>query len=215
MVLPSNITDFNNLIMNKLREFLGHIEVHVRRARSESWSEDEFYRRVWSFLRAVNTFGKNVGDLLTYWDRKKSVFWSYVSMDPALVKKKIMSLVVDKLGIYERVCEEHKVEFTPEETDHSDAFFLKIRDARNSQAIKNTANDADLMILADCIVYSIERLQQGIVYLVTNDNELHDTTLAIVHQPDLIFPDIISGRLSGLEPLKPIRLVEDFRNRQA
>lgn len=213
--LPSNITDFSGLVMDKLRKFLGYLEAHIRKARAENWSEDEFYRRVWGYLRAVDSFGKNLGDLLTYWDSKKSLFWSYVSIDPALVKKRIMSLVNDKLGIYQGLCEEHEVKFASEETTLSEGFFVLIRDARNSKAISHFANDADLWILADCIVYSSKRLQQGIIYLVTNDNGLYDTTLAVVDQPKLIFPEMTSGKLTGLEPLRPKRLIDDFRNRQA
>jgi len=198
--------------MSKLREFLNSIETYIRKARTERWSENEFYRRVWNYLRTVNTFGKNLGDLLTYWDRKQGLFWSYVSIDPALVKKKMVSLVTDKLGIYESICEDHKIEFTLEETNHSDAYFILIRNARESKAISHSANDADLMILADCIVYCTERLPQGMLYLVTNDNALHDTTLAIVNQPQMVIPDV-SGRLTGLEPLKPIRIINDFSNR--
>jgi hypothetical protein len=200
--------------MDKLRDFLGYIESYIRKAKDENWSEDEFYRRVWGHLRSVTTFGKNLGDLLTYWETKKSLFWSYVSIDPALVKKKMMSLVNDKLGIYTSLCEEHEIEFTSEETIHSEGFFVLIKNARNTKAISHYANDADLMILADCVVYSTERLQQGILYLVTNDIGLYDTTLAIVDQPKLIFPDI-TGKLTGLEPLRPRRLVDDYRNRQA
>lgn len=189
--------------------FLSYVEKHIRKAREEKWSENEFYSRVWNYLRTVDAFGKNLGDLLTYWDNKKELFWSYVSIDPALVKKRMVSLVTDKLGIYESICEDHEIEFTSEETVHSDGFFVLIRNARDSKAISHSANNADLMILADCVVYTAERLPQGILYLVTNDNALYDTTLAIVNQPKLIFPDII-GRLSGLEPLRPIRIINDF-----
>jgi len=72
------------------------------------------------------------------------------------------------------------------------------------------------MILADCLVYTTERLQQGILYLVTNDNGLHDTTLAIVRNPQIVVPQAVTGsRLSGLEPVRPLRLVTDYRNRPA
>jgi hypothetical protein len=214
VILPSNITDFSGLIMSKLREFLGYIETYIRKARIEQWSETEFYRKTGGFLRTVNAFGRNLGDLLTYWNSKKNLFWFYVSTDPALVKKKIMSLVLDSLGIYESLCEEHEVTFSLEETTLSEGYFVLIRNARNSKTIGHFANDADLMILADCMVYSTKRMQQGIVYLVTNDSGLHNTTLAIVDQPKLIFPDI-TGKLTGLEPLKPRRLIDDFRKRQA
>ena len=214
--LPSNITDFSNgLIMDKLRRFLGYIESHIRKAKTENWSQDEFYRQVFSYLRAVNSFGRSLGDLLTYWHSKKSLFWSYVSIDEALVKRKIMSIVNEKLGIYQSLCEEHETEFSEEEIMLSDGFFILIRNARNAKAIPHFAHDADLMILADCIVFSSKRLQQGIVYLVTNDKGLYDTTLAIVNHPKLVIPEITSGKLTGLEPLKPNKLVDDFRKRQA
>jgi hypothetical protein len=214
--LPSNISDFSNgLIMDKLRKFLRYIEAHIRKAKSENWSQDEFYKRVWGHLKAVNDFGRSLGDLLTYWNSKKSLFWSYVSIDEALVKKKIMSIVNERLGIYQSLCEEHEVRFSSEETTLSDGFFVLIRNARDSKTIPHFANNADLMILADCIVYSSKRLQQGIIYLVTNDNGLYDTTLELVNQPKLIFPEMTSGKLTGLEPLKPNRLVDDFRRRQA
>lgn len=212
--LPSNISDFSNgLIMDKLRKFLGYIEYHIRKARSESWSEDAFYRRVRSYLRAIDSFGKSLGDLLIYWDSKKRLFWSYVSIDEALVKKKMVSIINERLGVYYSLCEEHEVSFSSEETQLSDGFFIMIRDARDSETIPHFANNADLMILADCVVYSLKRLHQGIVYLVTNDNGLHDTTLALVEQPNLIFPEMTSGKLTGLEPLRPNRLVADFGNR--
>jgi hypothetical protein len=214
ILLPSNLTDFGGLIMKKLREFLGYIESNIRRARDQEWSEDEFYRRTRGHLRSINTFGKNLGDLLIYWENKKNLFWTYVSIDPALVPKKMMSLVIAKLGIFAGICEDHEITFTEEEIGHSDGFFVLIKAAQNAKAIEHSANNADLMILADCIVYSTERLPEGIVYLVTNDNELYGTTSAIVEQPKLIFPDI-TGKFTGLEPLKPRRLVDDFRNRQA
>lgn len=208
------MTDFNGLIIKKLREFLSHIESHIRRAKADRWTEAEFYRRTADYLRAVNTFGKNLGDLMTYWDKKKSIFWSYVSIDAALVKKRMESLVVDKLGIYESICDEHKIEFTPDETAISDSYFITIRNARNAGTITPFANDADLMILADCLVYAEERLQQGILYLVTNDNGLHDTTLVIIRNPQIIDPTVATGsRVSGLEPLRPLRLITDYRNR--
>lgn len=213
VVMPSCITDFSSLVMNKLRDFLHYIETNIRKARTDRWSEVEFYRQVWSCLKSVNTFGRHLGDLLDYWSSKKELFWSFVSIDPALVKKRMVSLITEKLGIYESICEDHEIEFTLEESSHSDTYFVLMRNARNRGTIGHQANEADLMILADCIVYCTERLLQGMLYLVTNDNELHDTTLAIVNRPELVITNA-KGRLAGLEPLKPIRLISDFSNKQ-
>lgn len=213
--LPSNIFDFSNgLIIDKLRRFLGYITTHIRKAKTENWSQDEFYRKTGSCLRAIDNFGKSLGDLLVYWESKKSQFWSYVSMDEEFVKKRIMSIVNDRLGIYQGLCEEHEVKFSGDETNVSEGLYTLIRNARDNKTIAHFANNADLMILAECIVYCSNRLQQGIVYLVTNDDGLHNTTLVVVNQPKIVYPQTTSGRLVGLEPLRPRRLVNDFRNRK-
>lgn len=213
ILLPSNITDFTGIILNKLRNFLSYIESHIRKARNEKWTEAQFYRRTKGYLRSINTFGSNLGDLLTYWENNKELFWSYVLRDYALVKKKMMSLVIDKLGLFASICEDHEIKFTATETDYSDKLFVSIRNAQNTSAITSTANDADLMILSDCIVYVGERLAQGIVYLVTNDKGLHDITLEIIEKPKLILPDVGDTRLVGLEPLYPKRLVDDYNSK--
>lgn len=193
--------------------FLGYVETHVRKARTEGWTEQQFYTRMRQYFRSVTAFGPNLGDLLIYWDNKKELFWSFVLMDHALVRKKMLSLVLDKLGIFQGICENHTIEFTLLEEKYSDQLFVTIRKVQNTDAIESFANDADLMILADCIVYVGERLVQGMLYLVTNDKGLHGTTSAIIEQPKLIYPDLEDGRMVGLEPLYPQQLVKDY-NRQ-
>jgi hypothetical protein len=215
LVLPSNVTDFSGLVLNKLREFLGQIESIIRKARDEKWSEQVFYSRTQGQLRSINNFGRALGDLLAYWSAKKGLFWSYVSIDPALVRKKMMSLIIDKLGIYTSICEDHEVDYTLQETAHSDSYFVLIRDAQRAKKINSSANDADLMILADCLVYTTERLPQGLLYLVTNDNELFGATASVVNNPNSIISTIATGtRLAGLEPLRPKKLVDDFRSKR-
>lgn len=215
LILPSNVTDFSGLILNKLRDFLRHIEEHIRRARNQNWDERRFYGRTRRFLISVNTFGPNLGDLLFYWESKKQLFWSFVLMDPALVKKKMMELVLDKLQIFEVIRDGHEITFTEAETKISDGLFVNIREVQKKDEIESFANDADLMILADCIVYVDQRLVQGIMYLVTNDKGLHGTTKAIIERPELIFPEMEEGkRMFGLEPLTPHKVISEYNKKK-
>jgi len=211
VILPSSILDFNNLIM-KLRDFLYTIESEIRRTREKNLDENEFYRRTTSRLRSINAFEKHLGDLLTFWEAHKGLFWSFVSMDMALVRKRMMSIVHEKAGIFSGICDNHNIEFTPDETSQSDLIFIKIRDAQRKQLIVHSANDSDLMILADCIIYVNKRLTQGILYLITDDNELFGASQSVVLKPSLIIDGANpEERLVGFEPVRPKKFIDDFK----
>lgn len=212
IILPSGITDFFNLIQNKLRMFLSNIESQIRRARDKGWTENQFYRETRRYLRSLTTFEDYIGDLLLYWENKKETFWSFVERDHSFFRRKILDLVLEKVVLFQDIYEDHEIDFTELEQKYSDQLFIKIKEVQATDAIDSFANDADLMILADCIVYVTERLVQGLVYLVTNDGGLQGTTTAIIEEPKLIFPDLEDERMVGLEALSPHRLVADYNN---
>jgi hypothetical protein len=207
LILPSNDLDFSTLILGKFREFLGHIESEISKARTKGSSESEFYKNTKSLLIA-----HDYGDLLLYWEYEKGIFWDCVSRDYSLVQKKMIKLTLDKLALFGKICESHKVDFSEEEQKHSEGLYVLIKDLKKNKKVKFLANDSDLMILADCLIYDCERLHRGIIYLVTADKNLHGISSEIVENPLLVFRDLLpKGKFSGFRPLRPEKLVEDFK----
>jgi len=214
VILPANQTDFSNLIF-KLQKFLEIIDSEIGNARIKRITKDEFFSKTGGRLRSVNTFAQHLGDLLSLWNNGKEFFWSLVSLDYSLARKKMAKLVIEKTGEFSRICEGHSVEFSNDEENLSDGLYILIKDCRTKGAIKHSANDADLLILADCFIFKNKRFLQGFMYLITDDGELHGTTAEIIEHPDLVFPDLKStDRFVGFEPLRPKRFLNNFKPKE-
>lgn len=212
IVLPSNQTDFSNLILRKLQRFLETIESEIRSAREKRLTESEFYIRTRSRLQSINTFGKHFGDLMLFWNINRELFWSFVLLDWALTRKKMTELALEKMAEFSRICEGHSIGFSEEEQKLTEGLYVLIKDSKNKHTIKHHANDEDLLILADCFIYKDKRFLQGVMYLITDDKELHGTTTEIIEHPNLVFPDLkTTDRYVGFEPLKPEKFITDFK----
>jgi hypothetical protein len=209
LILPSNDLDFSNVILTKFRLFLRSVESEIRNARNKGTNEFDFYRNTRSLLSSLD-----YGDLLLYWENKKGVFWSFVSMDHSLVQKRMIKLTNEKLALFAKTCEGHKVIFSDGEQKLSEGLYILIKKLQKEQKVKYLANDADLMILADCLIYNGERVQQGIIYLVTGDKNLRGVASEIVENPLLVFSDLKpNSKLVGFIPLDPEKLVADHKCR--
>ena len=207
LVLPSNILDFNNLIINKFNRFLSHIESEIQKARSRGFSEEQFYRSTESLL---TTF--DYGDLMTYWKNKKGFFWTLASMDHFIARRKLLKLTNENMGIFNKICEDHEVIFSEEEQKLSEILYQIIRDLQKKGQIKSSANESDLTILSDCLIFNGKRFHEGVMYLVTGDNELFGATNEIVEKPRLILDCLgFTEKIVGFRPLKPDKFIEDFK----
>ena len=211
VILPSNQTDFSNLILEKLHKFLKNIESEIGKARDKKITKDQFYAITRSRLKNINTFGTHFGDLMLLWSANKELFWSFVSLDFSLARKKMTQIVLAKMAEFFRICEGHTVEFSGDEQKLSDGLYFLIKQSRNKGDIQHSANDEDLLILADCFIYKNKRFLQGFMYLITNDKELHGTTSEIILHPNLVFEDFSpTDRFIGFEPMRPKKFINDF-----
>lgn len=214
VILPANQTDFSNLILEKLRKFLTNIESEIRKARDKKITKDQFYAITRSRLKSINTFGRPFGDLMLLWSVNKELFWSFVSLDSSLARKKMTQIVLAKLAEFYRICKGHTVEFSEDEQKLSDGLYFLIKKSRNKGAIQHSANDEDLLILADCFIYKNKRFLQGFMYLLTDDEELHGTTSEIILHPNLIFEDFNpTDRFIGFGPIRPKKFIKDFETK--
>jgi hypothetical protein len=212
VVLPSNQTDFSNLIIKKFYKFLEQIETEIRKAKEKKISKSEFYARTRNILQSINTFGKSFGDLMLFWDINKELFWSFVSLDYSLARKKMTMLTLEKMVEFERICKGHLVEFSEDEHKLSDALYVLIKESKKKGSIQHSANDEDLLILADCFIYKNKRFLQGFMYLITNDGELYGTANEVISHPNLVFEDFSpNDRFVGFEPLRPKKFINDFK----
>lgn len=211
-ILPSSYTDFANLIIIKLYNFLKTIESEIRRARYKNLQKSDFLRRTTSRLQSINSFEKNLGDLLQFWSINKNFFWSLVAMDHTLAKKKITEIVLEKMRLFEGICNNHRVIFNKTDTGLSENLYMLIKEAKKNKSLKHSANDEDLLILSDCFIYKNTSCP-GFLYLVTNDKELFGITKEIVEKPKIIFNDFKSTeKVIGFEPLKPEKLIASIQN---
>jgi len=214
LILPSGKTDFSNLILEKLQKFLSVIDSEIGNARIKQETKDAFIAKTRSRLRAINTFGRHFGDLMLFWEINKEHFWSFVAKDHSLVRKEMIKLAIGKMGVFFKICEGHLIEFSDDEENLSNGLYMLIKDARKKGALKHSAHDPDLLILADCFIYKSKRFLQGIMYLITDDKELHGTTAELIEHPDLIFPEFKpTERYVGFEPLKPKKFVSNFKTK--
>jgi hypothetical protein len=212
VILPASQSDFSNLILEKLQKFLNIIDSEIRNARVKSLTKSEFFVRTRSRLRSVDKFARHLGDLMLLWETKKEFFWSLVPMDYTLARMKMTQLVTEKMGEFFRICEGHLIGFSAEEKGLSEALYLLIKDHRKKGTIRHSANDEDLLILADCFIYKNKRFLQGLMYLITDDGELHGTTGEIVQQPNILFNDFKpTERFIGFEPILPRKFIVDFK----
>ena len=215
VILPSNYTDFSRLIIKKMPKFLKLLEEEISKARANKTPENEFYTKTRRVLVSHNIWERGYGDLILYWESNKQVFWEFVSIDLSLVRRKLLDLTLDKMRVFAKICEGHQVEFSEEEEKLSEGLYILIKDAKRKRTIQHSANDEDLMILAECFIYKNMRFLEGFVYLVTDDKELFGTTAEVVTQPYLIFPDFKqTEKFMGFEPLKPEKFVAEY-NRQS
>jgi hypothetical protein len=214
LILPSGKTDFSNLILEKLQKFLAAIDSEIGKAKTKQVTKDEFIAKTRSRLRAINTFGRRFGDLMLFWETKKEYFWSLVAKDRSLVRKEMIQLTTNKMGVFFKICAEHEVEFSSDEENLSNELFVLIKDSRTKGALRHSAQDPDLLILADCFIYKSKRFLQGVMYLITDDKELHGTTTEIIEHPNLIFPDFKpTEKYVGFEPLKPEKFNSNFKTK--
>lgn len=131
-------------------------------------------------------------------------------MDPNIVNKEMIDLTMEMMERFYDVTEGQIIEFSDLEKNRSEYFYQILDRLQKSGELSSSANSADLMILADCIVYREQRLEYGILYLVTGDKELQKAAIEIVEKPHLIYPDIGLGKiLTGFRMLEP----EKFRKK--
>lgn len=214
LILPSGKTDFSNLIIEKLHKFLAAIDSEIGNAKIKQVKKDEFIAKTRSRLRAIDTFGRHFGDLMLFWEANREYFWSLVAYDMSIVRKKMIQLTTDKMSMFFRICEGHLVEFSGDEERLSNELYALIKEARRKGAIRYSAHDPDLLILADCFIYKNKRFLQGFMYLITDDRELHGTTVEIIAHPNLIFPELkTTDKYVGFEPLKPRKFISDFQTK--
>jgi len=214
LILPSGVADFSNLIIEKLQKFLAAIDSEIANAKVKQVTKNEFIAKTRSRLNAINTFGRHFGDLMLLWETKKEYFWSLVAKDRSLTRREMIDLTTVKTKVFYRICSEHEVEFSGYEKALSEKLFLLIKDSRKKGAIKHSANDPDLLILADCFIYKGERLDQGVMYLITDDREFYGTTIEIIEHPNLVFPEFkVTEKYIGFEPLKPEIFISNFKTK--
>ena len=206
-ILQAVQVDFEGIIMNNFRIFLGDIESEIRKAQRNRSSKQAFYRGVDDLLRA-----KGYGDLIYYWEAMREKFWSYISLNPKIVNKKMIYLAIEMIEKFYEINEELIIKNIPREQKKSDQYYTTLDEAQKSGELKSSANSSDLMILADSIMYVEERLEHGLLYLVTGDRELFKAASEIVEKPYLIYPDIESGALiTGFRPLEPERFIRGIK----
>ena len=185
--------------MDKYRQFLGDIVREIRKAKQGNFSQDEFFRRTRSQLRAMD-----YGELIQLWEHEKEKFWECVSLDPNIVTMRMRRNAIDKINLFSRLTERKLIQFSDEEQKTTEEVMTLLSELQNSNELTSTANAADLAILADCLVYKSTRLAQGVMYLVTGDNELIKATDEVVNNPHLINPDYDPEHvMPGLKPLRP------------
>ncbi len=216
-MLPSNESDFGNLIIKKFNKFLECIEKEIQYAKRNGKTENEFYQETRRLLKSINTFDKHLGDLLMFWEIHKGMFWSWVSTcDYAQTRGKIIRLINQKIGEFAKICKDHVVEFSDDEQKFSSELYKLIKKSRNENTIKHKANDGDLLILADCFIYKSKRYLDGFMYLITDDNELYGMTEEIIKQPQLLFAELKpTEKFVGFEPLRPAKFINDFKSKSA
>ncbi|NLE04776.1 MAG: hypothetical protein GX638_08250 [Crenarchaeota archaeon] len=130
-----------------------------------------------------------------------------------ITKTRIMMMTLEKMAAYSKLCEGHEESFSNAEQNLGDELYSIIKKARNERKISSFANDADLLILAQCFIYRKMRYEGGFMYLVTADNGLHDTANEVVSKPKTIFSDLKdTDRYPGFEPIKPERFLAVFKN---
>ena len=155
VILPANKTDFSNLIIKKFGKFLGAIELEITQARKNNSTERAFYAAT---LRRLQSYGldkddKDFGNLTLFWFSHKELFWSFVSKDEMLTKTRMTMMTLEKIGEYAKVCEGHEETFSENEQNLGEKLYSIIKKARNDNKFGVFANDADLLILAQCFIY--------------------------------------------------------------
>jgi len=122
-------------------------------------------------------------------------------------------MTLEKMAEFSKICRGHEEQFSEEEASLSQGLYLVIKEARDKKLVTSFANDADLLILADCFVYKNMRFFEGFMYLVTGDDGLHRIAEEIVKKPKTIFPDDFTDtdRYVGFEPLKPDLFLTRFK----
>lgn len=212
VLMPSNQTDFSNLILRKFNKFLENIEIEIQKAREQKTQEATFYAKTQGRLRSIDAFERHLGDLMQFWEAYKEFFWSLVGLDYVLARKKLTQLANSKIAEFTKICEGHLVEFSEEEQKLSEKMYNLIKESKDNRSIQHTANNEDLLILADCFIYKTKRILNEYMYLITDDNQLYGTTTEIIAQPRLIFPDFEpSERFIGFEPLRPRKFITNCR----
>jgi hypothetical protein len=212
VLLPSNYSDFSNLILDKFYQFLKSIEVEICYARDRKTTETEFYFKTRSRLRNINTFKRRLGDLMLYWETHREFFWSLVSIDFVLARKKLTQLTNSVIAELEKISSGHLVEFSESENKLSEGLYKLIRNSRIKSAIQHQVHDEDILILADCFIYKTSQYPYGFMYIVTDDNELYGATEEIVKQPCLVLEGFKpTEHFVGFEPLRPKKFMDDRR----
>ncbi|NWG10279.1 hypothetical protein HXY33_00775 [Candidatus Bathyarchaeota archaeon] len=129
---------------------------------------------------------------MLFWEINKELFWSFISLDATLTRTRMTQLTLDQMGEFSKICENHTIDFSEDEQKLSEGLYVLIKESRDKGAIKHSANDEDLLILADCFIFKNKRFLQGFMYLITDDGELHGTATEVIEHPILVFPDFKS-----------------------
>jgi len=180
--LPENDDEFNHLILRKFMPFLDDIEKEALKAKQKGLNEKHFARNVSKLLSLRRLYSYNdCGDLDLYWNAHSEEFSEWLKWDKLTIDSQVNEIVREMLEKYKKFTEPFNHEWN--ETDKKLVFTIYnvLKSERKKGHLPDKAHDEDLKLLSGCLLYACGQpkmgssgyLPEGVLYLVTNDDDFY------------------------------------------